>query len=135
VIIVDTNAVVALVLNTEATTLARAWLRHDADWHAPHLLLSELRNVLLGEVRRNNLAAVDCAAIADAVAQQIRWAPPPPSADVVAAALSGGLSAYDAEFVAVAQTAGVRLLTGDSAILRAYPSLTLSLRSPPADRA
>ncbi len=87
----------------------------------------------------NSLAADDSrtrAAIADAVAQQIRWCPPPANGDVLAAALSGDLSAYDAEFVAAAQVTGARLLTGDKAILRAWPGLTMSLRDgPPAEPA
>ncbi len=135
-IVADTNAVLALVLNTDATPQARAWLAHDADWRAPPLMLSELRNALLGEIRREHLSAADAAAIADAVAQQIRWCPPPANGDVLAAALSGDLSAYDAEFVAAAQVTGARLLTGDKAILRAWPGLTMSLRDgPPAEPA
>ncbi len=130
-IVVDTNAVIALVLDTDATADARTWRRRDSDWHAPTLLLSELRNVLIGEVRRGNLELAGAAEVAEVIAEQINWLPPVASGEVLAAASSGGLSAYDAEFVAAARQHDVPLLTNDRAILRAFPGLAVSLRQPP----
>lgn len=130
-IVVDTNAVIALVLRTEATEQARAWWRHDCDWHAPRLLLSELRNVLVGEIRRGQITVDHAAAITSAVGEQLRWTAECADERVLAAAIAGNLSAYDAEFVAAAQATRCKLLTADKAILRAYPDLVLSLRTAP----
>ena len=118
-IVVDTNAVAALLLPTEATAHALAWWRHDPLWAAPPLLFSELCNVLLGEVRRGHVSLVDATELADEAARRVRWLARPASGALLAAAFAGSLTAYDAEFVAAAEAADGRLLTGDRAIIKA----------------
>ena len=134
-IVADTNAVVALFLPTDCSVQAEAWWRQDANWAAPPLLFSELCNVLMGEVRRGNIELATAAAIADEAARRVRWLARPSNGAVLTAAHAGGLTAYDAEFVAAADAAGCQLLTADRAILRAYPGLCYRLGdSPPASR-
>ena len=66
---------------------------------------------------------------------RVRWLAQPSPGAVLAAAHTGNLTAYDAEFVAAAEAADCRLLTGDRAILRAYPDLCHRLSDkPPARR-
>ena len=68
-IVVDTNVMVYLLTGTGQATAATEALRTDPEWAAPGLLLSELRNVLLGLVRRDDLSMADALAIhEDAVA-------------------------------------------------------------------
>ena len=133
-IVVDTNAVVALLLNTDATEDARRWQQEHPRWAAPRLLLAEVHNVLIGEVRRGNLLLTDAVAMADAVDEHLTWLPDPPPASILAAAQAGNLSAYDATFVAAAEAGEARLLTADRAILRAYPSLAVRLDAEAARR-
>ena len=81
------------------------------------ILTSELTNVLLGFVRRGSIT-LDQARANDAVAVLGPRVVTVSADRVLDLALECGLSACDAEFVVVARELGVRLATGDSAILR-----------------
>ena len=117
-IVVDTNVMVRLVAGGEQAAGAVRLLRDDSEWAAPGILISELHNVLLGFVRRGAITIDQALAMsADArgvLGDRIAGAPGPA---VIAVALEGGLSAHDAEFVVLARTLGVRLVTLDRAIL------------------
>ena len=117
-IVVDTNVMVRLVAGGEQAAGAVRLLRDDSEWAAPGILISELHNVLLGFVRRGAITIDQALAMsADArgvLGDRIAGAPGPA---VIAVALECGLSAYDAEFVVLARTLGVRLVTLDRAIL------------------
>ena len=54
-IVVDTNIVAYLYIESEFTAKSEALLREDPDWAAPLLWRSEFRNVLAGGLRRNLL--------------------------------------------------------------------------------
>lgn len=97
---------------------ARLFLR-DPEWAAPPLLMSELRNVLLGFVRRVSMTAEQARAICRDAAAVLGPRVVRVSDDhVLDAALECGLSACDAEFVVAARELGVRLATEDRAVLR-----------------
>ena len=103
-------------------------LQRDPAWAAPGILLSELRNVLVGYVRRDVLTpaqvATMCADAEDVLADRVVAVP---SGEVLHAALAGGLSAYDAEFVVVARRLGVPLVTLDREILRGAADVATAL--------
>ena len=92
----------------------------------PRLWRSEFRSVLVQHLRHSDLArslADDAWATATAlVAEQEA----PPEA-VLDAALAGSLSAYDAEFAALATHLGVPLVTDDKRLRAAVPALAVSL--------
>ena len=54
-IVVDTNVMTRLVVGGEDGADSMALLEQDAEWAAPGILVSELRNVLLGFVRRGRV--------------------------------------------------------------------------------
>jgi outer membrane protein assembly factor BamB len=58
-IVVDTNVLAYLLLPTPYAAQAEAVLIKDSDWVAPQLIHSEFRKVLLGAVRRNDVAGSD----------------------------------------------------------------------------
>ena len=117
-IVVDTNVMTRLVVGGEEGADSRALLEQDAEWAAPGILVSELRNVLLGFVRRGALTPDQAKAMCDdawlALGGRIISVS---GAEVMDAALECGLSAYNAEFVVLARTLGVPLATSDRAML------------------
>ena len=123
-IVVDTNVMVHLLAGGPRGLAAAQLLQRDPAWAAPGILLSELRNVLVGLVRRSALApdhaVAMCADAAEVLADRLVTVP---SREVIETALAGGLSAYDAEFVALARMLGVPLATADQAILRSAPDV------------
>lgn len=127
-ITVDTMVVAYLVLPGERTADALRVRQSDPDWVAPPLWRSELRNVLATYVRGAALAleqALACMHAAEALLQDGTLAVR--SADVLGLSASSGCSAYDCEFVALAQDLGVSLVTADRALRRAFPNLVVDL--------
>lgn len=118
VIVVHTNVMMRLVVGGPGGAGA-AWLfLRDPEWAAPPLLMSQLRNLLLGCVRRGWVTADQARAMCDDAAAVLGpRLVSVPSARVIEAALECGLTAQDAEFVVAARELGVRLATTDGAIL------------------
>lgn len=128
-IVVDTNVMVHLVTgSSEHGDRAAALLRSDPDWMAPPILLSELRNVLIGFVRRGWVELTEAMAMHDdAVALLGDRITSVDGATVLEVAASTGLSAYDAEFVVTAQALRCELYSLDREILAASPALARRL--------
>lgn len=133
-IVVDTNVMVYLLTGAgpgaEAGPGAAAarLLRGDPEWVAPPVLLSEVRNVVVGLVRRGLMELTDAVAICeDAEAILADRIASVPAASVLEAAIEGGLSGYDAEFVVLARRLGLSLVTADRAIVDAAPDVAVAL--------
>lgn len=123
-IVVDTNVVAALLLNTEATPAAETLLERDPEWAAPILWRSEFRNVLVGYVRAARLSRADAVALAERAERIMQGREFPTSAtSVLSLADQSSCSAYDCEFVALAQELAVPLYTRDKEILRTFPGV------------
>lgn len=130
-IVVDTNVIASLVLPTSHhTQAAMCLLGSDRDWAAPLLWRSELCNILATGVR-NGWFAADQASEALATAEELMEGNDyaVPAAEVLRAAIASGCTAYDAEFVVLARDLGVKLVTLDQAILKAFPAFAVSLDS------
>jgi predicted nucleic acid-binding protein len=131
VIVVDTNVVAYLFLRGEFAAQAEAWLRQDRDWAAPLLWRSEFRNLLAGYLRRKQLTF-------EAMREMQREAEALLSGNehevdslrVLELVRDCDCSAYDCEFVSVAMRLGVKLLTADSKVLKAFPRVTVAFSAP-----
>jgi predicted nucleic acid-binding protein len=125
VIVVDTNVMVYLVTGSaDHGDRAAALLRTDPNWTAPSILLSELRNVLTGFVRREWVELSDAKAMRDdALAILGDRIAAVDGSEVLAMAASLGLSAYDAEFVVLARELECELISSDREILTAAPDV------------
>ncbi len=128
-IVVDTNVMVHLVTGSpEYGDRAAALLRSDPEWMAPPILLSELRNVLIGFVRRGWVELPEALAMHDdAVGLLGDRVTSVNGAAVLETAEALGLSAYDAEFVVTAQALRCELYSLDREILAASPALARRL--------
>ena len=99
--------------------------KQDADWHAPELARSEFRSVAAGVLRRGETLStlLESAAVSDAAATFYRLH----ANEVFAVMQESPLSAYDAEYVALARRLGCQLVTTDKLVLDHYPSLAVRL--------
>ena len=109
-IVVDTNVMTHLLMGGEGSTEAALLFEQDPEWTAPVILMSELRNVLLGFVRHGALVSDQAKAMSDDAGAILgdRIATVCRATQVFDVALECGLTAYDSEFVALARTLGVR---------------------------
>ncbi len=121
-IVVDTNVIAYLFLNGEHSHISERLLEHDPDWVAPRLWRSEFRNVLTLYLRKKLLDLPDALEILEAAEQLMAESDfEVPSIPVMQLAKESGCSAYDCEFVALAQYLRVPMATNDSALCRAFP--------------
>lgn len=129
-IVVDTNVIAYCWLHGERTALAHRLRQLDADWHAPVLWRSEFRNVLAGYRREGSLDAAQLRQIMAAAESMFAGREHHlPSDRVFDLVEQTRMSAYDAEFAALAEILDVTLVTEDRAILEALPQRTLDLQS------
>lgn len=127
-IVVDTNVVAYLYLPGDYTDNAEALLEHDADWAAPLLWRSEFRNILAGYMRRKTLtfeAARDLQLEAESLLAGAEHEVD--SRQVLELVRDSDCSSYDCEFVALAMTLGVKLVTMDTKLLKAFPKYAVAL--------
>lgn len=133
-IVVDTNVIAYLFLAAESTGLAETLLHREPEWAAPLLWRCELRNVLVVQVHAENLAGADARRIqAEAEHLMSGREYSVSSADVLTLAEASGCSAYDCEFVALAEELDVPLVTVDRQVLAAFPDRALSLQAMAGD--
>lgn len=126
-IVADTNLLIYLYIQGQRTQESEAVLQQDAVWAVPLLWRSEFRNALIGLVRADALQLEEAFAIID---EAERWLTGHEysvvSRQVLALANRSGCSAYDCEFVALAQDLEVPLVTTDRQILKAFPTIATS---------
>jgi predicted nucleic acid-binding protein len=126
VIVVDTNVIAYLFLPGDFAPQAEAWLKLDRDWAAPILWRSELRNLLAGYLRRKQLTFEAVREIqGEAEALLLGNEHDVDSQRVFDLVRDSDCSAYDCEFVSVGMRLGVKLLTADKKVLKAFPQHTI----------
>lgn len=121
-IVVDVNVMAYLLIEGEHTAAAEALLAADPEWASPLLWRSEWRNVLAGYLRRGELDRAGTLLRIELASRLV--AGREYMADdhsVMRLVEESGCSAYDCEYVAVAEALGVPLVTNDGALLRAFP--------------
>ena len=125
-IVVDTNILAYLYLPTDQSASAEALLASDPDWAVPVLWRSEFRNILAGYLRRGSLtfeAVLSVQAEAEALVAGAEHEVN--SRSVLELVRDSDCTAYDCEFVALARALGVRLVTADKKLLRAFPTVAV----------
>jgi len=126
-IVVDTNILVYYYVNSEGTEQAVKVHEADPDWVAPYLWRSEFRNTLLQYLRKQLLNRSQLLLLTGAAEQKMRdHEYHIASDDIFLLAGVSDCSAYDCEFVALARSLGVPLVTADRGILAAFPETAVS---------
>ena len=127
-IVVDTNVIAYAVLPGERTAAALELAAADPEWIAPALWRRELRNVLAMMMRVRRLRLATAVAAFSAAEVLVADASVEPSTEqCLRLASAGRVSAWDAEFVFVAEALGLPLVSGDRRLARAFPKRVLAL--------
>jgi predicted nucleic acid-binding protein len=127
-IVPDANVLAYVWIHGQFTELARRSAEKDPLWLVPPLWRSELRSVLMKYVRNGSMSVSH--AVASMQRAEAAWASrerPVDSAHVLHLAAISGCSAYDCEYVALAEDLGVQLLTADKRLLAKFPGRAISM--------
>lgn len=127
-IVVDTNVLAYLYLPNKYTVAAESLLEQDPEWAAPILWRSEFRNILAGYLRRKSLTfdqALSLQREAEGMLGGLEFEVD--SSAVLELVRASDCSAYDCEFVALADKLATRLVTMDGKLLRAFPKRAVAL--------
>jgi predicted nucleic acid-binding protein len=127
-IVVDSNIIGYLYLTSHRSGQAEQALRKDPQWVAPLLWRSELRNVLALYIRKHLLSLEAAQEIMDeALGLMAGQEYEVVSSQVLTLVGKSSCTAYDCEFVALAQELGVGLITVDKQVLDQFPAVAVSL--------
>ncbi len=121
-IVTDATVVASLFVNSDASELAEAALRRDPAWAAPMLWRSEFRSALARYLCFGKMtfeAALLAMLNAESTLAGREYAVS--STRVLDLAAQSRCSARDCEYVALAESLGVPLVTTDEAIVKAFP--------------
>ena len=127
-IVVDTNIICYRWLPTSHSSDADNALAKDPDWIAPLLWRSEFRNAVAGAIRQKLITLQVANDIIEKAEGHFLDREFVVSSRAVLDLIANSMcSAYDCEFVALAEEQQVPLVTVDRQILREFPEITISL--------
>ncbi len=121
-IVVDVNVLAYLLIPGKFTRSAEQLLETDSTWSAPRLWRSELRNILATYVRSNLLELADATQLFQRATDLI--GPEEyevETSDVLRLSKQSGCSAYDCEYLALAEFLDLPLVTADRKLAKAFP--------------
>jgi len=123
-IVVDTNIIAYLLIEGDRTSHCRKVLSQDPIWCAPFLWRSEFRSVLSLHMLHAGMTfegavsrSVEAEKLLDGHEYSID------SSTILSLTEKHTVSAYDAEFLCLADKLGTRLITTDKSILKNFPDL------------
>lgn len=126
-IVADTNLIVYLFINGDKTPLAQKVLDQDPHWIVPSLWQSEFRNVIAGYIRRG-MKLKQAKQIMEEALSVLENRQVQPSTDKILDLISESeCTAYDCEFIALAQQLDIRLVTADKQLLNRFPDTAIAL--------
>lgn len=129
-IVVDTNIISYLYISGDRSQHSEDLLSFDSNWVAPILWRSEFRNVLTQYLRKNLLNIDEVLLIIQQAEKLLTdHEYEISSAHIMQLVKSSQCSAYDCEFVALAQYLDVSLITADKKILREFHEIAQTAES------
>ena len=127
-IVADTNLIAYLLIDGEYTKAAASIFNYDDHWVVPYLWRSEFANILALYLRKRLMSISEAKNImqeAQLLTKGNEYEINP--ALVLDLALETGLSAYDCEYIVLARSEELFLVTNDQKILKANPQIAVSL--------
>lgn len=127
-IVADTNIISYLFLPTPFSSSVDKLYKTDSSWVAPALWRSEFRNVLTLYLRKELVSfekAIQVQDSAELLMKDNEYNVS--STQVLSLTRNSSCSAYDCEFIVLAQHLDIKLVTQDKKILREFPSNAVSI--------
>ena len=129
-IVADSNLIAYLLIPGDKSTIADAVFLRDSEWAVPLVCRSEVRNILSVYMRHANMSLPQARATMEQAERLWREREfSVPSNDVLELTRRHNVTAYDGEFVVLAQALDVRLVTFDWAVRKMFPGIAMG----PAD--
>lgn len=126
-IVADTNTIAYLYLPTAQTDDVVSLLHKDPQWVAPLLWRSEFRNILALYIKKGIIDLTTAVAMQSQAEQQLADREyTVNSMDVLALASDSGCSAYDCEFISLAKSLNVKLITGEKKLIQMFPEVAIT---------
>ncbi len=125
-IVVDSNLIAYLLIPGNKSALAERILLKDPEWAVPLICRSEMRNILTLYMRHEGMSLVQANSTmekAEALWRDREYAVP--SDAVLKLTSLSSVTAYDAEYVALAKQLVVGLVTFDRPLRKAFPDIAL----------
>jgi len=125
-IVVDANVIAYLLIRGERSVAMDRLQKLDPDWIAPRLWLDEFLNVLCTYERTGALTPQQSVELLDdAVALMDDASYDLPPERVLTVARQTNCSAYDSQYIALAQDLGLKLYTCDKRVISKCPGVAL----------
>ena len=127
-IVVDVNVLAYLLIPGKYTNAAERLLEEDPVWVVPRLWRSEFRNVLATYMRAGQMEMTD-ASVVFQKAEELVGAEEyeVETLHVLRLCAESKCSAYDCEYIALAEFLDVKLVTKDGKLAKAFPRRTVLL--------
>ena len=125
-IVVDTNVISYLLIRGDRSEAVDRLLDADGEWIAPRLWIDEFLNVL-ATYERNGLLTADQTTpiLSDALSLMEDSSYEIPPERVLSVARRTTCSAYDSQYIALAEDLGLKLYTCDRKVLKSCPGLAV----------
>ena len=125
-IVADTNLIAYFLIDGEFTSQAEEVYHADSDWVAPYLWRSEFRNILALYLRQNLISLEEAEEIMNQAELLLSEKECEVNSNQVLKLVQvSSLSAYDCEYVALAQDLNILLVTSDRKIIKAFPEIAV----------
>ena len=127
-IVVDVNVIVYLLTETPQRELARRVRTRDAHWLIPPLWRHEMLNVLATLTRQEVLDASSALTVwRNALALLGARERQPDMEQALSLAIGHGISAYASQYVTLAESLGIQLVSEDRKLQRLLPDRVASM--------
>lgn len=129
-IVVDVNVVAYCFIDGERTVAARTLRTLDPDWRVPDLWRHEFLNILATWSRQGGATVAEAQEIWRRTVQLMGPSElPVDMARALALACEHNISAYDAQYIALAQQLQTVCITEDRRLLRMFPDFTRTMQA------
>jgi predicted nucleic acid-binding protein len=129
-IVVDCNVIAYLLIQGEKTSLARSLWKRDNNWWMPTLWLHEFLNILATNERTGNLRLKTCHEILGlALSLFGTKSREVDTAYTLSLAAEHRVTAYDAQYIALAQSMNLLLVSEDRRLRQVAPQTAYSMKS------